>query len=83
LNNCFYSLLSDDHSSILSSNHSCNLSLNYKTEKHNFFGENDVFNDNFADELERITITYDVSLNLQLCFLFNWSYLLYFYLHIG
>ncbi|CAH1722627.1 uncharacterized protein LOC114130709 [Aphis gossypii] len=66
LNNCFYSLLSDDHSSILSSNHSCNLSLNYKTEKYNFFGENDVFNDNFADELERITITYDVKFPLSL-----------------
>ncbi|XP_025195243.1 uncharacterized protein LOC112594591 isoform X2 [Melanaphis sacchari] len=66
LNNCFYSLLSDDHSSILSSNHSCNLSLNYKTEKNNFFGENDVFKDNFADELERITITYDVKFPLSL-----------------
>lgn len=66
LNNCFYSLLSDDHSSILSSNHSCNLSLNYKTEKNNFFGENDIFNDNFADELERITITYDVKFPLSL-----------------
>ncbi|XP_060850963.1 uncharacterized protein LOC132929551 isoform X1 [Rhopalosiphum padi] len=66
LNNCFYSLLSDDHSSILSSNHSCNLSLNYKTEKNNFFGDNDVFKDNFADELERITITYDVKFPLSL-----------------
>ncbi|XP_022182508.1 uncharacterized protein LOC111042242 isoform X1 [Myzus persicae] len=66
LNNCFYSLLSDDHGSIVSSNHSCNLSLNYKTEKNNLFEENDVFKDNFADELERITITYDVKFPLSL-----------------
>jgi len=64
LNNCFYSLLSDDHSSVLSSNNSCNLSLNYKTEKNNYFEENDIFKDSFADDLERLTITYDVSLNL-------------------
>ncbi|XP_015364270.1 PREDICTED: uncharacterized protein LOC107162071 [Diuraphis noxia] len=66
LNNCFYSLLSDDHSSVLSSNHSCNLSLNYKTEKNNYFEENDVFKDSFADELERLTITYDVKFPLSL-----------------
>lgn len=66
LNNCFYSLLYDDHSTIVSSEHSCSLSLNYKAGKHSFTRENNVFNDNFADEIERITITYDVSCNLKL-----------------
>lgn len=65
MNNYFYTLLSDDHSSILSldSNHSCNLSLNYKTGKDDFYEEN--VNGNFADELEQITITYNVSKNFK------------------
>ncbi|XP_050422148.1 uncharacterized protein LOC126834339 [Adelges cooleyi] len=67
LNNCFYSLISDDHSSVLStSDHSCNLSLNYKTGKHSLCGDDFIFNDNFADELERINITYDVKFPLSL-----------------
>lgn len=70
MNNCFYSLLSDDHSSILSNNHSCNLSLNYKTGKHNFYEENNI-NDNFADEIEQITITYNVGKSLYEHLLIN------------
>jgi len=35
--------------------------MNYKTGKHNIVGENSIFNENFANELECITITYDVS----------------------
>ncbi|XP_050538872.1 uncharacterized protein LOC126904157 isoform X2 [Daktulosphaira vitifoliae] len=67
LNNCFYSLISEDHSSMLSiSDHSCNLSLNYKNEKHSLFREGIITSDNFADELERLTITYDVKFPLSL-----------------
>ncbi|XP_025407134.1 uncharacterized protein LOC112681083 isoform X2 [Sipha flava] len=66
LNNYFYSLLGDDHSSILSFNHPCNLSLNYKTEKNIYSSENNIIKDNFADELERISISYTVKFPLSL-----------------
>lgn len=46
---------------MLSSNNSCNLSLHYKTDKYNVLSENNAFGNNFVDELECITIAYDVS----------------------
>lgn len=62
MNSCFYSLLIDDNSSMLSSNnHPCNLSLSCKTRKNNSYEDNSLYTENFADELEYVTITYDVN----------------------